>query len=96
MVDIVPLGGHMQARDALAVMEHPVAVVVAAGLLVGVVRRTALEQAPTGTVGTLMEPATGISADDPIEAAADLAEFMDGSPVPVVDVEGKLLGGIST
>jgi Mg/Co/Ni transporter MgtE len=43
-----------------------------------------------------MEPATGISADERIEAAADLAEFMDGSPVPVVDVEGKLLGGIST
>ena len=96
MVDIVPLGRHMQARDALAVMEYPVAVVADAGLLVGVVRQSALEQAPTDTVGTLMEPATGISADDPIEAAADLAEFMDGSPVPVVDIEGKLLGGIST
>ncbi len=95
MTDIVPLGRHMRARDALAVMAHPVAVVASDGLLVGVVRRAALEGAPADTVGTLMEPATGISADDSIDAAADLAEFMDGSPAPVVDVEGRLLGGIS-
>lgn len=92
MDDITPLGRHMQARDALAVMSHPAAAVADDGILVGIVRRSALEQMPTKTVGDLMEPAAGVEADDLIEAADDLAGFMEGSPIPVVDGGGRLLG----
>ncbi len=95
MGDITALGRQMRARDALAVMAHPVAAVVAEGILVGVVRRVALERTPSGTVGDAMEPVASVMADDPIETTTDLAAFLDGSPIPVVDNDGRLLGGVS-
>ena len=96
MCDIAPLGRHMQARDALAVMTSPAVPVADDGILIGIVRRSALEGAPTETVGGLMESLVSVMADDLIEAAADLVGFMEDSPIPVVDTEGRLLGGFST
>jgi len=93
MDDITPLGRHMRSRDALAVMTHPAAAVADAGILIGIVRRSTLEQTPTGTVGGLMEPVASVMADDPIDAATDLVHFMERSPIPVVDPQGRLLGG---
>ncbi len=95
MHDIAPLGRQMQARDALAVMAHPVAAVADDGILIGVVRRSALERTPTGTVGSLMESVASVMAGDPIEVAAELTGFLEGSPIPVVDAQGRLLGGVS-
>ncbi len=95
MSDITPLGRHMRSSDALAVMAHSAAAVVEDGILVGIVRRSTLAEVPTGTVGSTMEPPASVKAGDAVEAAATLEDFMDGSPIPVVDDGGRLCGGLT-
>ena len=93
--EIVALGPAMPAGEALRVVEHPASPVVDEGRLVGVVRREGLGAAePQATVGDIADEPVFVYVDDPMDDVAELSEFLDGSPVPVVDREGRLLGWI--
>ena len=96
--DLVPLAAFsplMGAADAAAVMEGAVAPVVDDRKIVGLVRRGATVAAPVGTkVADVMENPVFALADDRVADIAELVSHFDGSPIPVVDQEGQLLGGI--
>lgn len=88
------LSVHLSVADAQRVMHDPVAPVVDEGRLVGVVRRSTIHTDDAQTsIGDLMEPPVSVSADEPTEAASELAEFFDGGPIPVVD-QNRLVGVI--
>jgi hypothetical protein len=90
------LGAGLLVADALLLAVHPVTAVVDDGALVGIVRSSALASAAPGdTVESIMEDAVFLSIDDPIEAAGDLADFLDGAPIPVVDGGGRLVGSLT-
>ena len=92
----VVLGHHLTVRDALRLMRYPVVPVADEGLLVGVARITTLAGAdPALPIAAVMEPPVAIAGTEPTSAAADLRDFFDGSPVPVVDTAGYLIGTIS-
>ena len=38
-----------------------------------------------------MEPPVSVDADEPTDAARELADFLDGGPIPVVDAD-RLVG----
>lgn len=83
---------HLSVGDARRVMVDPIAPVVEEGRLVGVVRRGVIESADNSlAVGDLMESPVSVEAGEPTEAAAELAAFLDGGPIPVVDSE-RLVG----
>jgi len=64
-------------------------------LLVGVLRVSALAAAPGNLpVAELMEAPVAVTAIEDVDAAADLREFFEGGPVPVVDHAGHLIGTI--
>ena len=93
--DALAFGGAMPAGEALKVVEHSAAPVVEDGRLVGIIRRSALEAAGgETTVGEAMEDPVFVYVDDPVDELAHLAEFLEGSPVPVVDRDARLLGSI--
>ncbi len=95
LTDLTAVGAPMRARDALAVLTVGVAPVVADGKMIGLVRRAVLAAAPeNATVADMMEGPVFAAADDPIASIADLTAHLDGGPVPVLDDEGRLLGGI--
>lgn len=82
--------------DALALMGQDVAPVVDGGLLVGIVRRHALQAADDDAeVGSVAEEPVSVSVDEPIAAADELTTFLDGGPVPVVDTRGRYRGSIA-
>jgi len=90
------LGIGLRVADALLLAVHKVMAVVEDGILVGIIRRSALEAAPPdATVESIMEDAVFLSTDDPVDAAADLAAFLNGSPIPVVDASGRLFGSLA-
>lgn len=93
--ELTPLGPLMRAADALAVMTFAVVPVVVDGRVVGQVRRSVVEDAPPDMpVGDLVETAIVAHADEPTAALGNLAESLEGSPVPVVDDDARLLGGV--
>lgn len=93
MLEPDAMGVGMRVDDALRLIEGPVAPVVDDGLLVGIVRRKALKAAdPSSLLGPLMEDPVFVHADDPVDAASELMEFLDHGAVPVVDGDGKLVG----
>lgn len=94
--ELTAVGPLMLAADAAAVATAPVLPVVDAGVVIGQVRMDAL-RASNGSdrVGDLVEAPITALADEPIEAIGDLAARLDGGPVPIVDDESRLLGGVS-
>lgn len=98
--DAVPAAGtalslHLRVGEARRLMTHPVVPVADAGALVGMLRYAATANAPaTATVYDVMEPPVAVGATEPAGAAAELASFLDSSPIPVVDGAGRLVGVI--
>lgn len=94
--EITAVGPLMQAADAAAIAMTAVLPVVDEGIVIGQVRVEDLGTVdPHTPVGQIAETAITALADDPIGAIAGLAEALDGGPVPVVDDDGRLLGGVS-
>jgi hypothetical protein len=94
--EMIAVGPLMLAADALAVATAPVLPVVEAGIVIGQVRMEALRGTNgSARVGDLCEAPITVLADEPIGDIDDLAERLDGAPVPVVDDESRLLGGVS-
>jgi len=97
LIDTTAFGAPMGVSDAAAILTDAVAPVVADRKLIGIVRKGALADSQCdSTVADVMEEAIFVTADDHIEAIADVAEQLDGAPVPVVDDAGNLLGGVAT
>lgn len=93
--EIPAFGPLMRAADAAALLADDVAAVVDDGRLIGRVSRHALLSAqPDRPIGDLAEAPISALADEPIAAITDLAERLGGAPIPVVDDENRLLGGI--
>lgn len=90
MEEASPFGPAMPVTEARRLLIDSSAPVVDAGVLVGIVRRSALVDAAGRTVGEVSEDPVFVSEADPLEAAAGLLGFVD--PVPVVDSSGRLKG----
>lgn len=87
------VGPHMLVVDARRVFDLAAIPVAEAGHLVGVVRASTLAHSPDdATVGDVMEPPVSVAAKEPLAAAVELAEFLDGGPVPVTGSDGDLMG----
>lgn len=83
------------ATDLLRIYPQARLAVTDAGKLVGVVRREALEQAASGvSVADLMDEPVSVSVTSALDDARDVWKDFDPDPVPVVDDEGSLVGGI--
>lgn len=92
---LAPMGAPMLARDAFAVMDEAAAPVVDGGKVIGCIRRSAVtDAAPGATVGDIMEDPVTVAADELVSSATNLASHLEGAPIPVVDDDGKLLGGL--
>ncbi len=97
MTEPVYVSRHLQAGEALRIMEHPVVPVLDEGKLVGLVRRSALERAGKGTdVEAVMEEVRYLEIGDPLAEAENVSEGLDGSPIPVVDADMRLLGSVGS
>lgn len=82
------------ATDLLRIHSEASLAVADAGMLVGIVRRAALELADPGVaVSELMEAPTSVSALDAVDDVADLWKEFDPDPIPVTHADGALLGG---
>lgn len=93
MSDPDPIGAQMLVGDVLRIMAGPVAPVVDDGLLVGIVRRADIDGVdPRSPVLPHVEHPVFVAVDDPVESAAEVMEFLDHGPVPVVDGDGRLVG----
>lgn len=89
------MGPHLSAAAARDVVRYEVVPVADAGQLVGVVRLSALREADGHlSVADVMEPPVAVEATEPLTAADDLKDFLDGGPVPVTDRRGRLIGTI--
>lgn len=84
-----------EAIDILRVHDEDMLAVADAGRLVGIVRRKALEIADPGvSVSELMEEARSVTLDSAIEDAAEVWKEFGPAPIPVVDDDGGLVGGL--
>lgn len=82
------------ATDLLRIHSERSLAVADAGMLVGIVRRDALELADPGVpVSELMEAPKSVSSLDAVEDVADLWKEFDPDPIPVTGDDGALLGG---
>jgi hypothetical protein len=96
LVPVTAFSPLMGTSDAVAVMDGPVAPVVNDHKIIGLVRRSTAATAPAGTtLADVMEDPVFASADDRVADVADLFSHFDGSPIPIVDQDGRLLGGIT-
>ncbi|MCJ7726452.1 MAG: hypothetical protein MUP76_08720 [Acidimicrobiia bacterium] len=90
------LGARLLIADARPLAVDPAMAVVDEGQLVGIVRRERLAAAPPDdAIESIMEDAVFLQVDDPVDAAGDLASFLDGSPIPVIDANGRLAGSLT-
>ncbi len=86
---------HLTVAIARQLMVQAVVPVAESGTLVGLLRRSALDGAdPEITIDRLMEPPVAVEATESIAAVADLSDFLEFSPVPVVGSGGRLVGTI--
>lgn len=84
------------ATDLLRIYPQGRLAVTDAGKLVGVVRRDALEVADSGTtVADVMEEPMSVQAVDAVEDVLDMWKEFAPDPVPVVDEDGSLVGGLT-
>jgi CBS domain-containing protein len=89
------LAPELLVADALQVMTSPFAPVVSARKLLGIVRIEALVDAdPSSSIGSLIEPVTGLNRRDPIRVATFEREHFGPGPLPVIDDDGLLVGVI--
>lgn len=96
MVDPVFVGPMRQAADILRIHGESVLAVVDQARLVGIVRRVALAEAGDGAVvGELMTEPVAVHLTDDMADLAGMERFFEGSPVPVIDDLGILVGSIS-
>lgn len=83
------------ATDLLRIYPQSQLAVSDAGKLVGVVHRDMLEKAGPGVpVSELMQQPVSVSVVAALEDVRDLWKEFDPDPVPVIDEEGALVGGI--
>ena len=93
MEESMAFGPAMPTREARRLLRDAVAPVVEEGRLIGIVRRSALAEAPAGgTVSAVVEPAVSVRDDEAVDAIDRIAADVD--PVPVVDADGRLRGVI--
>jgi CBS domain-containing protein len=91
-VFVAPL---LQARDLLRMRPESTLAVADGGRLVGLVRRDRLSRlAPETPVGSAMEAPISIGLVEPVEAARPLLPIFGADPIPVVDAEDHLVGGL--
>jgi CBS domain-containing protein len=85
----------MQAGDTLKLRDEQVLAVADAGRLVGIVRRPRLlEVDPSTPVGQLMDEPVAVEQTDSLEAAMALRPLFGTDPIPVVDSDQRLVGGL--
>lgn len=85
----------LHARDTLRIRPEGTLAVADAGRLVGLVRRTRLaELQPETPVGEAMEEPVSIGQVETVEAARPLQPMFGPDPIPVVDEEERLVGGL--
>ncbi len=95
MSDPVFVGPMRDAADILLLHPEPVLAVVDRAVLVGVVRRSVLEEAGLGVmVGALMTEPVAVSLTDDMKAVEELSSVFEGAPVPVIDDQGLLVGSV--
>jgi hypothetical protein len=95
MGEPVFVGPLREAVDILRIHREPVLAVVDSAKLVGIVRRDALEIADPGVpVSELMEEPVWIPADATVAEAVEIAGSFDGA-LPVVDDDGRVVGGFT-
>lgn len=82
------------AGDTLKLHQQSMMAVVENGQLVGVVRRGTLQTAnPEAAVADLMEAPVAVRWDASLEEAGSM-DGIDGSPLPVTDGDGRLVGAL--
>lgn len=84
-----------EAEDTLRFHDQKVLAVAELGRLIGVVRRDRLVGAGTTAVGSLMEEALSVRVDETLEEAWELEPDFGSDPIPVIDHEEHLVGGLS-
>lgn len=95
MGDPVYVSPLLDAVDLLRVHRESRLAVADAGMLVGVVRRDALELADPGVpVSDLMEDPRSVNVTDAVDDVSDLWKEFSPDPIPVVDADGSLVGGL--
>lgn len=96
MTDPVFVGPMRQAADILRIHGESVLAVVDQARLVGIVRRVALADAADGAVvGELMTEPVAVHLTDDMAELEGMDRFFEGSPVPVIDDLGILVGSIA-
>lgn len=87
------VGSEMAVADARHVVRHAVVSVADHGLLVGLLRRKALVEAPDAALlSDIMEPPVAVDAADEVSAIRDVRAVFEGGPIPVVDGSDRLVG----
>lgn len=95
MGDPVYVSPLLDAVDLLRVHRESRLAVADAGVLVGLVRRDALELAEPGVpVSELMEEPRSVNVTDAVGDLGELWEEFSPDPIPVVDGVGSLVGGL--
>jgi hypothetical protein len=95
MGDPVFVGPLREAVDILRIHEDAVLAVVDRAMLVGVVRRSALELADPGVLVTaLMEEPRSVLLTAELTDAMELSSVFAPAPIPVTDEDGRLVGGL--
>lgn len=85
----------LQVQDTLRIRDESTLAVAEAGRLVGLVRRSRLmELNPDTPVGQAMEEPLSIGQLEPVEAARPLQPLFGPDPIPVVDGDERLVGGL--
>ncbi len=92
-VFVAPL---LQAVDTLRIRPESTLAVADQGRLVGLVRRARLtELTPDSTVSDVMEDPLSVGHREPVEAARPLLPVFGPDPIPVVDDDQYLVGGLA-
>lgn len=85
----------LHVQDTLRIRPEETLAVADGGQLIGLVRRSHLVELPGETpVGEAMEEPLSIALTDPLEAALALEPLFGSDPIPVIDDEGHLVGGM--
>lgn len=86
----------LHAQDTLRIRSESTLAVAEEGRLVGLVRRSRLiELQPDTPVGQAMEDPVSIGQLEPVEAARPLQPLFGVDPIPVVDGDERLVGGLN-
>jgi hypothetical protein len=96
MAEPYALGPQMKVAEARRLAQSTVVPVASDGALVGIVRVRSLQAVDgSATIESVMEDPVFVRFDDPLESAGEVGGFLEGSPIPVVDSEGRLCGMVA-